>query len=313
MNINGYEHTPVLLHEVLQGLNIQPDGCYVDCTFGRGGHSKMILQQLDNRGRVFAIDRDPHAIESLDEQLRNDPRFRLFHGRFSTLRELAVETGITGKVNGLLFDLGVSSPQLDDAERGFSFGKDAPLDMRMDNSGGQTAAEWLGSAKEAEIAEVIREYGEEKFARRIARAIVHSRAEQKIETTSQLSTLVAAVIPVHEKDKHPATRTFQAIRIFINQELEELRNVLVQTLDVLAGGGRLLVISFHSLEDRIVKRFMRDESRGDKYPPEIPVTQDQMKPALKIINKVIYPAPEEIARNPRARSAVLRIAERVRS
>lgn len=313
MNIPAYAHTPVLLNEVLQGLNIRPGGCYVDCTFGRGGHSRAILQRLDARGRLFAIDRDPEAVQKVDAEISTDNRFRLIHGSFTMLKEVAVKNNMMRHVDGILFDLGVSSPQLDDATRGFSFRLDGRLDMRMDNTSGMTAAEWLMNAREPEIAKVLREYGEERFARRIARAIVKARAENRIETTHQLADLVSAAVPIREKDKHPATRTFQAIRIFINRELDEIRAALTQTLEVLADGGRLAVISFHSLEDRIVKRFMREQSRGDEFPPDLPVPHALLKPKLKIIGKAIHPSASEIDNNPRARSAVLRIAERVAS
>jgi 16S rRNA (cytosine1402-N4)-methyltransferase len=309
---NGYVHMPVLLHEVMQALNIQAEGIYVDCTFGRGGHSKMILQQLADNGRLFAIDRDPAAIDSLLNEFYQDPRFSLEKGRFSGLLEFTRKHRITGRVAGILLDLGVSSPQLDDAERGFSFRNQAALDMRMDNSSGMTAADWVNSASEDEITNILREYGEEKFAKRIARAIVQARKDERIESTTRLAELIAKAVPVHEKDKHPATRSFQAIRIRINEELDELRAVLAQALEALGHKGRLVVISFHSLEDRIVKRFMREHSRGDNYPPDIPVTADQLHPKLKIINKAIYPTEDEIRKNPRARSAVLRTAERIR-
>lgn len=303
---------PVLLHEVMQALNIQAEGIYVDCTFGRGGHSKMILQQLADNGRLFAIDRDPAAIDSLLNEFYQDPRFSLEKGRFSGLLEFTRKHRITGRVAGILLDLGVSSPQLDDAGRGFSFRNQAALDMRMDNSSGMTAADWVNSASEVEITNILRVYGEEKFAKRIARAIVQARKDERIESTTRLAELIAKAVPVHEKDKHPATRSFQAIRIRINEELDELRAVLVQALEALGHKGRLVVISFHSLEDRIVKRFMREHSRGDSYPPDIPVTADQLHPKLKIINKAVYPTEDEIRKNPRARSAVLRTAERIR-
>ena len=311
MNFTAYVHTPVLLDEVLQGLNIRPDGCYIDCTFGLGGHSKEILQFLNEQGRLFAIDKDPEAVHKVDEKLSSDKRFQLFHGSFTMLREVVEKNNMMRQVDGILFDLGVSSPQLDAAARGFSFMKNGLLDMRMDNSSGIPAAEWLANAKETEIEKVLREYGEERFARRIAKAIVDYRTDNRLRTTQELSDIVSEAIPVREKDKHPATRTFQAIRIYINQELDEIRKALAQTIDILADGGRLVVISFHSLEDRIVKRFMRDKSRGDNFPVNIPVPQKLLKPSLKIIGKPIYPGEDEIRHNPRARSAVLRIAERL--
>jgi len=304
-----FKHTPVLLNEILQGLKIRSDGMYIDCTFGRGGHSRAILEQLGEDGSLLAFDRDPDAIAAVDRQLLDDPRFTLVHGSYTRLEETVKAMKLTRKVNGIFLDLGVSSPQLDDASRGFSFMRDGDLDMRMDNSRGMTAAEWLNQAPAEEIANVLYEYGDERFSRRIARVIVEQRDEVPITRTTQLAALVASAIPRKEKDKHPATRTFQAIRIFINRELEELDTVLTQAMNVLAANGRLLVISFHSLEDRIVKRFMRDQSRGVDIPREIPVTHDVFKSKLTIVGKPIRCQPEEIKNNPRARSAVLRIAE----
>ena len=304
-----FKHTPVLLNEILQGLKIRSDGMYIDCTFGRGGHSRAILEQLGEDGSLLAFDRDPDAIAAVDRQLLDDPRFTLVHGSYTRLEETVKAMKLSKKVNGIFLDLGVSSPQLDDASRGFSFMRDGDLDMRMDNSQGMTAAEWLNQAPAEEIANVLYEYGDERFSRRIARVIVEQRDEVPITRTTQLAALVASAIPRKEKDKHPATRTFQAIRIFINQELEELDTVLTQAMNVLAANGRLLVISFHSLEDRLVKRFMRDQSRGVDIPREIPVTHDVFKSKLTIVGKPIRCQPEEIKNNPRARSAVLRIAE----
>ena len=304
-----FKHTPVLLNEILQGLKIRSDGMYIDCTFGRGGHSRAILEQLGEDGSLLAFDRDPDAIAAVDRQLLDDPRFTLVHGSYTRLEETVKAMKLSKKVNGIFLDLGVSSPQLDDASRGFSFMRDGDLDMRMDNSQGMTAAEWLNQAPAEEIANVLYEYGDERFSRRIARVIVEQRDEVPITRTTQLAALVASAIPRKEKDKHPATRTFQAIRIFINRELEELDTVLTQAMNVLAANGRLLVISFHSLEDRLVKRFMRDQSRGVDIPREIPVTHDVFKSKLTIVGKPIRCQPEEIKNNPRARSAVLRIAE----
>ena len=311
MKITEYGHTPVLLDEVLRGLKLKSAGIYVDGTFGRGGHSKAILKQLGPQGRLLAIDKDPDAIATLNQTMCEDHRFTLVQGSYTMLGHLVKEYGIHGQVDGILFDLGVSSPQFDDPSRGFSFQRDGQLDMRMDNSVGISASDWLNSAREAEIRDVLRQYGEERYARRIAKAIVKKRSDEHITTTCQLAELLASTVPTREKDKHPATRTFQAIRIFINHELDELRTVLVQTIDALTVGGRLLVISFHSLEDRLVKRFMRDKSRGDYFPPDVPVTQDKLQPTLKIVGKAIHPTAKEIADNPRARSAVLRIAERI--
>jgi 16S rRNA (cytosine1402-N4)-methyltransferase len=304
-----FRHTPVLLNETLQGLKIRSDGMYIDCTFGRGGHSRAILEQLGEDGHLLAFDKDPDAIAAVDEQLLDDPRFTLVHGSYTKLEETVKAMKLTNKVSGVFLDLGVSSPQLDDASRGFSFMRGGDLDMRMDNSHGMTAAEWLNKASAEEIANVLYEYGDERFSRRIARAIVERRDEEPMVRTTQLADLVASTIPNKEKDKHPATRTFQAVRIFINRELEELDSVLMQAMNVLSANGRLLVISFHSLEDRLVKRFMRDQSRGVDIPREIPVTHDVFKPKLIIIGKPIRSQQDEIKNNPRARSAVLRIAE----
>lgn len=311
MNITEYDHTPVLLNEVLQHLKVRPDGFYVDCTFGRGGHGRAILQQLAEQGRLLAIDKDPAAIAAASKELRDDPRITLIHGPYTIMSQQIETQGKMGQVDGIIFDLGVSSPQLDNPARGFSFQNDGVLDMRMDTTKGVTAAKWLSCAREKEITEVLQRYGEERYARRIARAIIKVRSENPLKTTQQLARLVSETVPTREKDKHPATRTFQAIRIFINHELDELRIALAQTIGVLGVGGRLLVISFHSLEDRLVKRFMRNESRGDSYPLEIPVTHDLIRPRLKIIGKAVYPSSREISENPRARSAVMRIAERV--
>jgi 16S rRNA (cytosine1402-N4)-methyltransferase len=311
MKITEYVHTPVLLDEVLRGLKLKAVGVYVDCTYGRGGHSKAILKQIGPQGRLLAIDKDPDAILTFDQTMREDHRFTLVQGSYTMLENLVKEYGIHGRVDGILFDLGVSSPQFDDPSRGFSFQRDGQLDMRMDSNVGMSASDWLNSANEDEIRVVLHQYGEERYARKIAKKIVKKRSDNPIMTTCQLAELLASTVPTREKDKHPATRTFQAIRIFINHELDELRTVLAQTVDVLTVGGRLLVISFHSLEDRMVKRFMRDESRGDHYPPEVPVTRDALRPKLKMVGKVIHPTAKEIADNPRARSAVLRIAERI--
>jgi 16S rRNA (cytosine1402-N4)-methyltransferase len=311
MKKSEYVHTPVLLNEVLQGLKIRADGCYVDCTFGRGGHSRAILQCLGAQGRLVAIDKDPEALATLDAQLRNDSRLVLLQGSYTKLRKMIEDHKKMHQVQGILFDLGVSSPQLDDARRGFSFGKDGPLDMRMDDSMGPTAAEWLGRATEHEIEEVLRQYGEERYAKKIARAIVKNRQDQPLLRTGQLADLVSMSVPSREKHKHPATRTFQAIRIFLNRELEELSMALEQAVEVLAAGGRLVVISFHSLEDRLVKRFMRQMARGDHFPPGLPVTGNMLHPRMRLIGKAVYPAASEVESNPRARSSVLRVAEKI--
>ena len=304
------EHTSVLLDEVVRGLDVKKGGTYVDATFGRGGHSRAILERLGIGGRLIALDRDPDAIAAA--AAIDDPRFSIRHARFGALREVLASDDIAG-IDGLLLDLGVSSPQIDRAERGFSFRNDGPLDMRMDTTRGMTAAEWLNEADEREIAEVIDEYGEERFAKRIARSIVAARAEQPISTTRQLGVLVAKAVGTREPGKDPATRTFQALRIHVNQELEELEHVLVDALRWLAPGARLAVISFHSLEDRIVKRFMADAERPGEHPDlaRLPIrARDLPPPILLRIGRAIKPSSDEVARNPRARSAVLRIAER---
>lgn len=265
--MNGkQEHLPVLLEEAIRGMNIKPDGRYIDGTFGRGGHSAAILARLGDGGRLLAFDKDPRALETAQEKFSHDSRFTLVQDSFARMAPHIAEQGWE-QVDGILLDLGVSSPQLDDASRGFSFQKDGPLDMRMDTHRGPTAAQWLADAGEKEIARVLKEYGEERFAKRIARAIVAARTEQPITTTKQLSAIVAAANPAWEKGKDPATRAFQAIRIYINHELDELDECLSQVTDLLVPGGRLVVISFHSLEDRRIKQFMRKQSKGDDFPP----------------------------------------------
>ena len=303
-------HHSVLLQPSVEALRVEPAGIYIDGTFGRGGHSERILSLLGEEGRLIAIDRDPEAVAYGQQHFAGDTRFSIVHGSFAMLAEVAQQAGVTGRVDGILLDLGVSSPQLDQAERGFSFGKSGPLDMRMDTSRGESAAQWLAKAEANEIASVLREYGEERHAKRIARAIVAAREEAPITTTGQLAQLVSDANPSWEKGKHPATRSFQAIRIHINGELDAIRQCLDQVIDVLALGGRLAVISFHSLEDRIVKRFMRDQAKGDNFPPGVPVRQDQLRPRLRLVGRAIQPDASEIDANPRARSAVLRVAER---
>lgn len=305
------EHRPVLFEEVLEALNIRPDGIYLDGTFGRGGHSAEILERLNDNGRLLAVDKDPQAIAVAGQRFGDDPRFSIVRGSFTMLEQEVAKRGWSGKVDGILLDLGVSSPQLDDARRGFSFRHDGPLDMRMDPEHGPSAADWLNSAAEEEIARVLKEYGEERFARRIARAIVQQRELSPITTTARLAKIVADANPKWERDKNPATRSFQAIRIFINSELDELEQVLQQSVAMLAPGGRLAVISFHSLEDRRVKRFIRDEARGGDFPPDLPITDSQMNRRLRAVGKDIRASRDELALNPRARSAVLRVAERL--
>lgn len=302
-------HATVLLNEAVDALEIKPDGVYVDGTFGRGGHSRLILGKLGECGRLIALDKDPAAVSA--GQTIKDARFQLEHSEFENLGAVLNRLGID-KVDGVLLDLGVSSPQLDDEQRGFSFRFDAPLDMRMDTSRGRTAAEWLATADEGELTEVIFDYGEERFARQIARTIVAARQEHAILTTKQLSDIVAKCVHTREPGKNPATRTFQAIRIYINRELEELENVLPQCVDHLKPGGRMAVISFHSLEDRMVKRFMRDMAEGDKLPKGVPIrAADVPQGKMRLVGKPVYASDEEIFANPRARSAVLRVAERL--
>lgn len=305
------EHQPVLLDEVLAALNIRPDGVYVDGTFGRGGHAGAVLARLNEQGRLLAFDKDPAAVAAARERFAGDARFAIEHGAFTMLETVAQREGLTGRINGVLLDLGVSSPQLEDPARGFSFQSDGPLDMRMNTQAGESAADWLARADEREISAVIRDYGEERFHRRIARAILTARAAAPLRTTVQLAELVARAVPTRERGKHPATRTFQAIRIFINSELDELEAVLDQAVRVLATGGRLCVISFHSLEDRIVKRFMRNRARQDQGPPGLPFPVPGKTPDLKLVGKAVMPGDREVAANPRARSAVLRVAERL--
>lgn len=306
------QHKPVMLVEALEQLAIKEDGVYLDCTFGRGGHSQEILSLLGASGRLLAMDRDVTAIDSdVARLLLKDKRFTLKHGCFSRLASAAADAGMIGQIDGILLDLGVSSPQLDDPKRGFSFMQDGPLDMRMDSTADMTAAKWLSKVDEKELSRVLFDYGEERFAKRIARAIVAVRAEQPLTTTRELVKLVEDAIPVREKHKHPATRSFQAIRIEVNQELDELKTALQQSVQVLKQGGRLVVISFHSLEDRIVKQFIRAES-GAKYDPgKLPVREaDIIKGILAKRGKPLRATESEIAQNPRARSAIMRVAER---
>lgn len=305
-------HQPVLLTEVISHLMIDEDGIYIDGTFGRGGHSQAILKALSKQGTLLAIDQDPKAIEASKEKIfAEDKRFHIVKDSFSNLQEIANTKNLLGKVSGILLDLGVSSPQLDNAERGFSFLKEGPLDMRMDTTQGMDASAWINTAKEADIAQVLKEYGEERFSKRIANAIVSARVETAISTTTQLAAIVTKANPKWEKHKHPATRSFQAIRIFINNELNALNQALMASIDVLKPGGRLAVISFHSLEDRIVKRFIREKERGKMFPKGLPVTEEAIGKQLKKIGKAIKSSSVEIEKNIRARSAILRIAEKI--
>lgn len=303
-------HVPVLLGAVLEGLNVQPEGCYVDATFGRGGHSRAILDKLGEQGRLIAIDRDPEAVAATSGNLIGDSRFELVRGDFAQLETFIAERDLGGRIDGVLFDLGVSSPQLDQAGRGFSFLRDGPLDMRMDTESGTPASEWLATVAEKELKQVLRQFGEEMHAPRIARAIVSARVDAPIERTARLAEIVAAAKPSRGEKIHPATKTFQAIRIVINDELAQLETALRQTLRVMANGARLCVISFHSLEDRIVKRFMRNASRETEQYRGMPDVPPEHRPQLAIVGKPITASAAEIAANPRARSARLRIAER---
>jgi len=304
----GLTHTTVLLKEAVEGLAIKPNGIYVDGTFGRGGHSKLILERLAESGKLIALDKDVLAVEVGNAW--HDSRFQIVHIGFSKLEEVLSKQGVT-KVDGILLDLGVSSPQLDDSERGFSFRFDAPLDMRMDVNSGMTAAQWLAVVEEGLLREVIHDYGEERFAKQIARSIVAERSIRPINTTRQLAELVGKSVRTREPGQNPATRTFQAIRIYINQELEELAQVLPSSVNCLNTGGRLVVISFHSLEDRIVKRFMKDMAEGDKLPREVPVRASELVGGrLNLIGRIARAGQDELKLNSRARSAVMRIAER---
>ncbi|CEG56425.1 16S rRNA (cytosine(1402)-N(4))-methyltransferase RsmH [Legionella fallonii] len=304
-------HQSVLLQESINGLAIKPDGVYFDGTFGRGGHSREILRHLDDKGKLFAIDKDVDAIEYAKEHFGSDKRFHIFHGSFANIRNFASEAQVLGLVDGVLLDLGVSSPQLDNPERGFSFMQQGPLDMRMDTTQSISAAQFVNEAEIDEMASVFRLYGEERFAGRIARAIAKARDEVPITTTLQLAEIVKEANPKWEKHKHPATRVFQAIRIYVNQELNDLTSCLEQCIEILAPGGRLAVISFHSLEDRIVKQFMRNKEQGTRPPAEVPLRYEQIKTNFKRIGKAVMPQQDEINNNVRARSAVLRIGEKL--
>ena len=308
--VEGGTHVPVLLEQVLEGLDVKASGRYVDATFGRGGHSRAILDRLGDTGRLIGIDRDPAAIASASETITGDKRFEIIRGDYAELEAFLAARGLVGRVDGVLMDLGVSSPQLDEAARGFSFRRDGPLDMRMDPGAGASAASWLASVEEKELRRVLKTYGEEKSAAKIAKAIVAAREIKPLTTTAQLADIVAAAAPAHGSRKHPATKTFQAIRIVINDELGQLEQGLRQAVNVLAPGGRLCVISFHSLEDRIVKRFMRDESREPAPYRGMPDIPAEYRPRLKLIGRQRSASEQEVAANARARSARLRVAER---
>ena len=305
------EHRTVLLKEAVEALMTDVDGFYIDGTFGRGGHTAELLSCLSENAVVWAIDKDPQAISEGRVRFQEDGRLKFVHGSFADLTTVLSAEGKMGELSGVLLDLGVSSPQLDEAERGFSFMRDGPLDMRMDTTRGLSAAEWIALADEKDIAQVIKEYGEERFARRMARAVVREREKTPITRTVQLAGILAAAHPAWERGRHPATKAFQAIRIFINRELEDLESLLDQIIDALKVGGRLVVISFHSLEDRRVKRFIRDQERGIKLPKNLPVRDVDRGVKLKKVGKAIKPQRSEVDENVRSRSAVMRIAERV--
>ena len=303
-------HQTVLLREAVDALVTNPAGFYVDGTFGRGGHSRYLLELLGDEGRVLGVDKDPAAGVAARQLAGDEPRFEFFHGSFAELPRQLQRMGVDA-VDGILLDLGVSSPQLDEGQRGFSFLHDGPLDMRMDTTRGETAAQWISSASIDEIAQVLKEYGEERFARRIATAIAAARSEQAITTTARLAQVVSEANPRWEKHKHPATRAFQGIRIKVNRELEDLQALLGCALDMLRVGGRLVVISFHSLEDRMVKRYMRDMARGEQLPPGVPVRDSALNRRMKLVGRAVRASQAEVAANARARSAIMRVAEKI--
>lgn len=311
---SNFCHITVLLDEAVEGLAVRADGCYLDGTFGRGGHSRLILKQLGSDGRLLGFDKDPLAIATGNALAAEDGRFVVVQRSFAELADELARRELSGKVSGILLDLGVSSPQLDDAERGFSFMHDGPLDMRMNPDAGVSAADFIASAAEEEIARVFKEYGEERFAKRMARAVVVRRAEQPFTRTADLAQVLTVANPAWEKGKNPATRAFQGLRIYINNELGDLESGLDAALESLEVGGRLVVISFHSLEDRIVKLFMRKHAKGemDKLPRDLPIIPKAFEPRLKLIGKPVFASEAELAANPRSRSAVMRIAEKLR-
>lgn len=309
----AFSHQTVLLQEAVAHLVADKDGCYIDGTFGRGGHTQLILQSLSPQGRVIAFDKDPQAIAAGKKLQAQDERFEIISGSFIGLKTCIEQKGLTGQINGVLMDLGVSSPQLDDAERGFSFMRDGDLDMRMDVGSGQSVAQWLADVKESELADVLKKYGDERFAKRIAKAIVAERSEAPILRTKQLAEIIAAAHPAWEPGKHPATKSFLAMRLFINRELEDLQEALDQVVEVLRPEGRLVVISFHSLEDRIVKRFIRDKAQGKALPRRLPIREANLDKQLKSLGRAIKPSKLEIDNNPRSRSAIMRVAEKLAS
>lgn len=314
MTDSSFRHITVLLDEAVEGLAVRADGCYIDGTFGRGGHSRLILQKLGPGGRLLGVDKDPLAIATGEALAAEDGRFVVVQRSFAELGEESVVRGLAGSVSGILLDLGVSSPQLDDPERGFSFLNDGPLDMRMNPDAGVSAADWIATADEDEIARVLKDYGEERFAKRMARAVVQRRAEQPFTRTADLAQVLTVANPAWEKGKNPATRAFQGIRIHVNNELGDLERGLDAALEALEVGGRLVVISFHSLEDRIVKQFMKRQAKGeaDKLPRDLPIIPKAFEPRLKLIGKPVYAGDAELKANPRSRSAVMRIAEKLR-
>jgi 16S rRNA (cytosine1402-N4)-methyltransferase len=301
-------HVPVLHEEAVAALNVSHSSVVVDATYGRGGHTRSIMSRLGNAGRMLVIDRDPEAVAQAREEWSSDQRIDIVQAPFSRLQAILEDHDLAGRVTGILFDLGVSSPQLDDPGRGFGFSREGPLDMRMDPDSGISAADWLEQVEEKELARVLKTLGEERFARRVATRI---KAHGRFTTTAELAAVVAAAVATREPGKHPATRTFQAIRIAVNRELEEIESALPQALEALAAGGRLVVISFHSLEDRLVKRFIREQSRGDPYPPDLPVRHDMLNPRLRPVGKPVRAGEVELGTNRRARSAVMRVAEKV--
>ncbi|MDH4570804.1 16S rRNA (cytosine(1402)-N(4))-methyltransferase RsmH [Pseudomonas sp. BN414] len=309
-----FRHITVLLEEAVEGLALRADGCYLDGTFGRGGHSRLILERLGPGGRLLGFDKDPQAIATGQALAADDGRFVIVQRSFAELGDEVRTRSLAGQVDGVLLDLGVSSPQLDDPERGFSFLNDGPLDMRMNPDRGQSAAQWIASASEDEIARVFKDYGEERFAKRMARAVVQRRTEKPFERTADLAAVLTVANPAWEKGKNPATRAFQGIRIHVNNELGDLEQGLDAALEALTVGGRLVVISFHSLEDRIVKQFMRKHAKGeaDKLPRDLPVRLATFEPRLKLLGKPQYASDEELKANPRSRSAVMRVAEKLR-
>jgi len=304
------EHLPVLFEEVLTQLAIKSAGIYVDGTFGRGGHTQGILSRLGRHGKLYALDKDSSAIQHANSIIK-DSKFQIAQGSFADIDKFANTWDIAGKIDGVLLDLGVSSPQLDESERGFSFLRDGPLDMRMDTTQGMSAREWLKDAKESEIAMVLKNFGEERHAGRIARAIVKAREAEELVSTLQLAEVISKANPSWEKHKHPATRSFQAIRIYINHELIDLEQFLEKIINLMAIGGRICIISFHSLEDRMVKRFFRQKAKGDNLPKYLPITADQIKPKLQIVGKEVKATAKEYTQNVRARSAIMRVAEKI--